>query len=134
MRGANERLTYAGLTVAIICAGLLCRWPGLGLPWSVAKYAGSALWGGMVYAGLRTINPRATVLGTMMVSGTIAICVEVFRLYHQPGLDAFRATLAGQLLLGRIFSLWNVLAYAVGIACVALADGRVVRRETAKIV
>jgi hypothetical protein len=125
MSGANERLTYAGLTSAIVCAGLLCRWPALGLPWSVAKYAGSALWGAMVYAALRTINPRGAVLGTTMVASAIAICVEFFRLYHQPGLDAFRTTLAGQLLLGRIFSLWNVVAYAVGITCVAMADGMV---------
>ncbi len=96
----DGRPKYAGLTAAIVCAGLLCRWPALGLPWFVAKYAGSALWGAMVYAGLRTINPRATVLSALTAAITIAICVELFRLYHQPGLDAFRATPAGQLLLG----------------------------------
>jgi hypothetical protein len=30
-------------------------------------------------------------------------------------LDAFRLTLPGGLLLGRIFSAWNMLAYGVGI-------------------
>jgi hypothetical protein len=42
--------------------------------------------------------------------------VELFRLVHAPGLDAFRLTLAGALLLGRIFSPWDMLAYGVGIA------------------
>jgi hypothetical protein len=36
-------------------------------------------------------------------------------LIHAPWLDAFRLTLPGALLLGRIFSLWNMLAYGVGI-------------------
>ena len=111
--------------MAIVCAGLLCRSPALGLPWPAAKYSGSALWAAMIYASLRAINPRATIVGTLEAAIAIAICVEFFRLYHQPGLDSFRTTLAGQLLLGRIFSLWNVVAYAFGIACIALADGRV---------
>jgi hypothetical protein len=46
----------------------------------------------------------------------IAIVVEFSRLVHTPWLDAFRLTTAGALLLGRIFSLWNLVAYAVGIA------------------
>jgi hypothetical protein len=48
--------------------------------------------------------------------------VELFRLVHAPWLDAFRLTLAGALLLGRIFSPWNVLAYGVGIALAMLLD------------
>jgi hypothetical protein len=46
----------------------------------------------------------------------IAIGVELFRLVHFPSLDAFRLTLPGALLLGRIFSVWNMVAYGVGIA------------------
>jgi hypothetical protein len=122
MRERERRLTYAGLTAAIIGAGLLCRLPALGLPGLVAKYAGSALWGAMVYSGLRAIFPRAAVSGAATAAVAIAIFVELSRLYHQPALDAFRATLAGRLLLGRIFSLWNVAAYAIGIVGVAFAD------------
>jgi hypothetical protein len=51
-----------------------------------------------------------------LISATIAIGVELFRLIHAPWLDAFRLTLPGALLLGRIFSPWNMLAYGVGIA------------------
>jgi hypothetical protein len=52
----------------------------------------------------------------------IAICVELFRLVHAPWLDAFRLTLAGALLLGRIFSAWDMLAYGVGIVLGMLLD------------
>jgi hypothetical protein len=117
-----RRLGFAGLTAVIIGAGLLCRWPALGLPWPVAKYAGSILWGAMVYAALRTIQPRGTVAHAAIASAAIALVVEFSRLYHQPEIDAFRLTLAGKLLLGRIFSAWNLVAYAAGIAGVALVD------------
>lgn len=46
----------------------------------------------------------------------IAVAVELFRLWHTPDLDAFRLTAAGTLLLGRVFSPWNIAAYAAGIA------------------
>jgi Protein of unknown function (DUF2809) len=45
----------------------------------------------------------------------IAIGVELSRLVHYPWLDAFRLTLPGALLLGRVFSVWDMLAYGVGI-------------------
>ncbi|WP_373322296.1 DUF2809 domain-containing protein [Methylobacterium thuringiense] len=47
---------------------------------------------------------------------------ERLRLFHTPGLDAFRLTLTGQLLLGRIFSVCNLIAYAVDIAVAAGVD------------
>ena len=108
--------------LAIIAAGLVCRWPGLGLPWPIAKYGGSILWGAMVYAGLRSLLPRAPIFRSVIAACSIAVCVELLRLVHQPALDAFRVTLAGQLLLGRLFSVWNILAYAIGIGGGALSD------------
>jgi hypothetical protein len=39
-----------------------------------------------------------------------------------PWLDAFRLTTTGALLLGRVFSPWNMVAYGFGIAAGALLD------------
>jgi len=50
-----------------------------------------------------------------MISASIAICVELFRLVHAPWLDDFRLTTLGALLIGRVFSPWNMLAYGFGI-------------------
>ena len=50
-----------------------------------------------------------------LISISIAVGVELFRLVHAPWLDAFRLTTAGALLLGRVFSLWNIVAYGAGI-------------------
>lgn len=57
-----------------------------------------------------------------LIALALSATVEFFRLVHTPWLDAFGLTLAGQLLLGRIFSLRNLLAYAVGIAVAAALD------------
>jgi hypothetical protein len=46
----------------------------------------------------------------------VATAVEVFKLYRSPGMDAFRLTLAGKLMLGRVFSGWDIAAYWVAIA------------------
>jgi hypothetical protein len=60
-----------------------------------------------------------------MIAAVIAVGVELFRLVHTPWLDSFRLTMAGALLLGRIFSAWDILAYGIGIAPGALLDNLV---------
>lgn len=52
----------------------------------------------------------------------LACLVEFSRLYHKPELDSFRLTTTGALLLGRVFSPWNLLAYAAGIVVAAGFD------------
>ncbi|PDT00349.1 hypothetical protein CO666_31085 [Rhizobium chutanense] len=86
------------------------------LPFVVVKYGGSALWGAMVYLLVALVAAKSRRAVIAAIALFVAISVELFRLYHTPWLDAFRLTTAGALLLGRIFSLWNMLAYAIGIA------------------
>jgi Protein of unknown function (DUF2809) len=122
MSDFDARVKYAGWTVVIVLVGLLCRWPALGLPWPVAKYAGSTLWGAMVYLAMRAIAPRPRPSTSLTIACALAISVELFRLYRTPELDAFRSTLAGKLLLGRVFSPWNMVAYVAGIISVAFVE------------
>lgn len=110
--------------VLIIAFGLALRRFGYEahLPFTVVKYGGSILWGSMVYlllASMRVTAKHGKIAGT---AALIAMCVEFFRLVHMPWLDAFRLTTAGALLLGRVFSLWNILAYSVGIAAALALD------------
>jgi len=112
----------------IIISGLLLRRFGysVDLPFVVVKYGGSLLWGSMVYFLLAFavggLSARIRPAGIATIALAIAICVELFRLYHTPWLDAFRLTTAGALLLGRVFSLWNIVAYAFGIAAACALD------------
>jgi Protein of unknown function (DUF2809) len=107
----------AGLCLLIIVSGLALRrfGPGLGLPFLFVKYGGSVLWGTMVFCLIATAAPARSPSNIAMISASIAICVELFRLVHAPWLDDFRLTTLGALLIGRVFSPWNMLAYGAGI-------------------
>lgn len=102
----------------IVISGLTLRRYGfaLGLPSAIVKYGGSILWGAMVFFLVGIAAPRLSRRNIVLISTVIAVCVELFRLVHAPWLDEFRLTLVGTLLLGRIFSLWDILAYGGGIA------------------
>jgi hypothetical protein len=92
--------------LGIIAAGLGLRTYGyaLGLPFIAVKYGGSALWAAMVYCLIASFAPARPPRHIALAAITVAVSVEFFRLVHTPGLDAFRLTPAGALLLGRIFS------------------------------
>ncbi|EJC73015.1 Protein of unknown function (DUF2809) [Rhizobium leguminosarum bv. trifolii WSM2012] len=114
----QSRFTHLAALLVIIVAGLALRRFGyaVDLPFVVVNYGASALWGAMVYLLVALIAARSRPAIIALTALFIAISLELFRLYHTPWLDAFRLTTAGALLLGRIFSLWNILAYAIGIA------------------
>jgi Protein of unknown function (DUF2809) len=120
------------LCLAIVAAGLALRrfGFGVGLPASIVKYGGSILWATMVFFLTSTLASIAGLRlpwwSIALISAVIAVSVELFRLVHAPWLDAFRLTLAGALLLGRIFSPWNMIAYGAGIILGMLLDRWVV--------
>ena len=51
-----------------------------------------------------------------MIAGLAATLIESFKLYRAPWLDAFRLTLAGVVLLGRLFSFYDIAVYWLAIA------------------
>jgi Protein of unknown function (DUF2809) len=112
------------LCAAVIVLGLGLRGFGLslGLPAMIVKYGGSILWATMVFLVVAIACPRLPRRNIALLSAAFAISVELFRLVHAPWLDAFRLTLAGALLLGRIFSPWDIVAYGAGIGLALLLD------------
>ena len=99
----------------------------LGLPRFAVKYAGSMLWALMIYLIISTLVPAWRVVNAALVAGVVATGVECFKLYHSPGMDAFRVTLPGVLLLGRYFSVGDLVAYSIAIVAGAILDGRIGR-------
>ncbi|MEY9182696.1 hypothetical protein ABIA41_004131 [Bradyrhizobium sp. USDA 313] len=120
-------LVRAALALAVIACGLSLRWYGspLGLPAFVVKYGGSLLWATMVFLLVAALLPRQSRMQIAAIAVVITVLVEFSRLVHTPWLDAFRLTMAGALLLGRIFSPWNLLAYLIGIVAGIWLDSRV---------
>ena len=111
-----------------VASGLVIRFAPLGLPRFVVKYGGSMLWALMIYWVVSTLQPRLRFAPAALLAGTIATAVEFLKLYHAPALDAFRLTLPGILLLGRIFSVDDILSYWLAIAAGAFLDARMARR------
>jgi hypothetical protein len=124
---ADPRLKagYTLVALVVIACGLLLRRFGysIDLPFIVVNYGAAVLWGAMVYLLLAALlAPRVRPPVIAGIAAAIAVALELFRLYHTPWLDAFRLTLAGALLIGRIFSIWNIVSYALGIALAYRAD------------
>jgi hypothetical protein len=125
---APRRSAYVALLILTIIAGLVLRRVHLGLPYVLVKYGGSMLWAAMIYWIVATLSPwwSATTVGVF--AAIIAALVEFLKLYHEPVLDAFRRTLAGTLLLGRYFSIWDIVAYCLAIAIAVRLDRSLIRR------
>ena len=114
------RLVFLSLAAGLVAAGLVLRLIHWGLPLWAHHFGGGFLWGAMVYALVAALRPAGwRTLACLLLAMTVIVAVESFRLVHGPGLDAFRATLAGQLLLGRVFSAWNMGVDALGAAAIA---------------
>lgn len=112
------------LMLATIAGGLLIRFAPLGFPSIVTKYGGSTLWALMIYWIVSTLLPAQRLSVVVLMAGSLATTVEFIKLYHSPGLDAFRLTLPGILLLGRFFSLWDIVAYWFAVFIGAFLDQR----------
>jgi len=117
MRDFNHRrLRAIAFGLATVALGLGIRFVHVGLPWVVMKYGGSMLWAVMIFWILSTLMPQWPLVRIALLSGTVATAVEVFKLYRSPEMDAFRLTIAGKLMLGRVFSGWDIAAYWIAIA------------------
>jgi hypothetical protein len=111
--------------VATMVAGLTIRFVPLGLPVPIVKYGGSMLWALMIYWIVSAFLPSLRLLAAALISAAIATAVEFFKLHHAPALDAFRLTIPGILLLGRVFSTWDILAYWLAILIGVFVDRRI---------
>jgi tetrahydromethanopterin S-methyltransferase subunit D len=112
------------LVLSTATAGLTIRFAPLGLPVWLRKYGGSVLWAVLIYWIVSGVFGRVRPGATGAIAFAFATAVELFKLHSSPSLDRFRQTLAGMLLLGRFFSVWDICAYAVGIVLAAALDMR----------
>ena len=126
---ARRRIVCGVLALVTIVCGLVWRLAPLGLPAVFVKYGGSALWAVMVYWLVAFVLPRKTPRSLGFLAAVVAVGVECLKLYHSPGLDAFRHTLAGKLLLGRVFSLQDIAVYWLAIVAISFVDAFVKRQH-----
>jgi hypothetical protein len=121
----RRSITCLAITLITIPIGLAIRLLPLGLPWFLYKYLGSALWAVALYWFPATLLPILRPIALATIALTIATLLEVSRLVPIASVDAFRLTFAGKILLGRYFSLKNIVAYLLAITVTAALDHRV---------
>ena len=119
------------LLMMTIPLGLAWRMVPLGLSPFIFKYGGSMLWAAALYWFLAACLPRLGSLAVAWMAAASAVSLEFSRRWHPATIDAFRVSLAGRILLGRYFSLRNIVAYLLAIALVALIDEMLLRRVMA---
>ena len=110
--------------LATVVTGLVVRFAHLGLPWFIVKYGGSTLWALMIYWIVSTVLPKWHIPSVLVLAGTLGTAIEFGKLYRSPALDAFRLTLPGIVVLGRFFSVWDILAYWLAVSVGAVVDWR----------
>jgi hypothetical protein len=120
-------LVYFCVAFASILAGIVLRFVPLDLPEFVVRYGGSFLWAFMVYFLIAAVLANRRPLTLALLAGVLESLIEFSRLYQAPGLDAFRLSLAGALLLGRVFNPWHLLLYWAAAAIAGLLDSLLIR-------
>jgi Protein of unknown function (DUF2809) len=110
------------LLLITIPVGLAIRLLPLGLPWFLYKYLGSLLWAVALYWFLAALLPKLRSRTIAALAITTATLLELTRLIPIAPVDAFRLTFAGKILLGRFFSIKNIVAYILAIVLAATLD------------
>lgn len=119
MRRSITAVLFLLITIPV---GLAVRLLPLGLPWFLYKYLGSILWAIALYWFLAILLPRLRPPTLATLAILIATLVELSRLVSIASIDAFRLTFAGRILLGRFFSIKNIVAYIFAIVLAASID------------
>ena len=121
-------LLSLSLVLVTIAGGLAVRFAPLCLPALFVKFGGSALWALMVCWIVSALFPALRLAAAALLAAGVATAVECGKLYHAPALDTFRRTLPGVLLLGRFFSVGDIVVYACAIAAGVYLDGYIRHR------
>lgn len=120
----RNRRYYFFLTLITIVLGLASRRFDAWLPVPIHKNAGDVLWAVMVYWIFALLFPARSIWFLGSVSALYAIAIECAKLLKFPWLVAFRATTAGHLIFGAVFSWTDLLDYGIGILIAVFLDYR----------
>ena len=108
-------LVYFIIGLALFGLGLASRHFANPLTVLFGKYPGDTMWAMLLYCCLDLLLPRASIARIALFTAAISLTVELLKFYHAPWMIALRASTFGYLVLGHIFSIENLMAYAIGI-------------------
>ena len=126
----RQRNFYLLCIVAVVLAGVASRVLRSGAP-LLDKYLGDGLYAALIYLLLSLAWPSADPARKGLLAYALVAAIEVFQLTQIPADMARSGNLLlrlGAVVLGTRFSWLDLLAYAVGIACIFLADRIVIKK------
>ena len=126
---SRSRGFYCLLAGVTIFLGLASRRVDRYLPGMLHKNTGDVLWAIMAFWLWALFLPRRSTAAIAGITALFSLCVELFKLFHTPWLDALRDTLTGRLIFGYAFSWSNLLCYLTGILIAAILDVRLTQNR-----
>jgi hypothetical protein len=114
--------------LAVVILGLASRRYPILFPELLGKYPGDALWSLMVYLGWALLKPSAPPYRIAIFTLMTSYLVEGSQLIQAPWLNMIRHTTLGYLVLGTVFSWYDIFSYTVGIILGFYLDRLLIRR------
>jgi hypothetical protein len=108
--------------IVVIALGLASRKFPFLFPAIFDKYPGDALWGLMLYFVVAFVKKDSPAPRIAVFTLLISSAVEFSQLIQVSWLNDFRYTVIGHLILGTVFSWYDLLAYMAGIGIGLLLD------------
>lgn len=124
-RTVRDRPRYALLILATLLIGLASRRLDRFLPWPLHKNTGDVLWATMVFFLFALLWPRLSTLRLILTTLLFSVCIELAKLLKWPWLVHLRATTAGHLVFGSVFSWSNLICYLIGSLLGSFIDAKV---------
>lgn len=116
------RLRYLLLACVTIVVGLAVHVGPLPMSPRLRDATGDALWAMMMLWWIGVVLPFVLPMVRGALAFGVCVAVELSQLYHVPWLDAIRATMLGQLVLGSGFDSRDLVAYALGVLAASGLD------------
>jgi hypothetical protein len=119
-----SRQRYLAAALLTIAAGLLVHGGVVPMGPRLRDVAGDVLWAMMMVWWMGVLAPAVSPATRGGVALAVCVGVELSQRHHAAWLDAIRATLPGQLVLGSGFDVRDLVAYAAGVLLATTLDRR----------
>lgn len=129
---SRNRLLLLVCTLAVIVLGLASRRYPVLFPEFLGKYPGDVLWSLMLYYGWAFLKPSSPANRIALFTLVTASLVEVSQLIQVSWLNTIRHTTIGHLVLGTVFSWYDIFAYTIGVILGLYCDSLIIDRVQLK--
>lgn len=110
------------LCSTVIVVGLWLRSISNIMPLWINLYLGDFLWAIALYLSISIVLPNQNIITKILLALAISYSIELSQLWHTPWLEQLRSYTLVRLMIGVGFLWSDIVAYSLGIFCVAISD------------